>query len=522
MKTLIITILLFIATNILADYPIYYMDDDDYIVGVDSPSFTGIVKFSTTTTTNVPASGIGWLYMKSGDSNIYFQNELGIEYDLTEGAAVTGNIIVVQEDGVNISSDALTIDFDTYFAVTESPDQKANITIDTSTLLVSYITSTTIAGLYLLQTDAASTYLTQSSATVTYLSQSSAVITYLGINAKADDSDLLDGYNYDWFLSTTIGASVYLTQSSAAATYWQTSGWESYFDYTGGRVAIASDVYTTGYTSSAYFYGDGSNLTNLPGGVGGNDTEVQFNNSGTIDGDSGFIWNGSTAVIAAIESTGDTYSKGDFYLDSGNELILDTDEDSDTSIRESTTDTLMFKVAGADKLSLAGGYLTLETVGLQVKGDGRLSVYGGSSDVAYYWNVSGYDSFLWYFNTVPGVSNANCWVISYKDYAVGMSEWFDDPTLILQSNNSSYIGMHCDNDDNNEGRIFIKNVEKINIDSHTWTYSLAVSTKSTADLQSLTPTKMGEIYMHETSPGICVSTGAATGEWGYIPVQALP
>lgn len=46
---------------------------------------------------------------------------------------------------------------------------------------------------------------------------SSLATTYLGINAKADDSDLLDGYNYDYFLDTTTAASNYLGISAKAA-----------------------------------------------------------------------------------------------------------------------------------------------------------------------------------------------------------------------------------------------------------------------------------------------------------------
>ena len=46
---------------------------------------------------------------------------------------------------------------------------------------------------------------------------SSLTTTYLGINAKADDSDLLDGYNYDYFLDTTTAASTYLGISAKAA-----------------------------------------------------------------------------------------------------------------------------------------------------------------------------------------------------------------------------------------------------------------------------------------------------------------
>jgi len=67
-------------------------------------------------------------------------------------------------------------------------------------------------------------FLSTTTAGSTYLTQSSATVSYLHKNAKADDSNLLDGFNYDYFLGTTTASTTYLSQSSATATYLQPNG----------------------------------------------------------------------------------------------------------------------------------------------------------------------------------------------------------------------------------------------------------------------------------------------------------
>jgi hypothetical protein len=68
---------------------------------------------------------------------------------------------------------------------------------------------------------------------------------------------------------------------------------------TGGNVNTGVVSATGNISTSAFFVGDGSQLTNLPGGTpGGSNTQVQFNNSGSFAGDSLFAWNTSNASLS--------------------------------------------------------------------------------------------------------------------------------------------------------------------------------------------------------------------------------
>ena len=71
--------------------------------------------------------------------------------------------------------------------------------------------------------------------------------------------------------------------------------------------------------SSSFFEGDGSGLTNVPCGPGGSDTEIQFNNAGTIDGspDLTFANNSlisTTASFSKISSSLVPDANNTFYL----------------------------------------------------------------------------------------------------------------------------------------------------------------------------------------------------------------
>ena len=62
--------------------------------------------------------------------------------------------------------------------------------------------------------------------------------------------------------------------------------------------------------TAGFFYGDGSNLTNLPGGgggdPGGSTTQVQYNNAGSFAGSANLTFDGTTLTVAGLSNTGNT------------------------------------------------------------------------------------------------------------------------------------------------------------------------------------------------------------------------
>ena len=71
----------------------------------------------------------------------------------------------------------------------------------------------------------------------------------------------------------------------------------------GGNISASINI------SASSFYGDGSNLSNVGGGgsPGGSDTQVQFNNSDSFDGDAKFTWNDTTAELAVASLSSSTH-----------------------------------------------------------------------------------------------------------------------------------------------------------------------------------------------------------------------
>jgi hypothetical protein len=64
----------------------------------------------------------------------------------------------------------------------------------------------------------------------------------------------------------------------------------------GGNVNAFAFSASGNVTTTAFFIGDGSQLTNLPAATpGGSDTQVQFNSAGAFDGDSLFTWDTANA-----------------------------------------------------------------------------------------------------------------------------------------------------------------------------------------------------------------------------------
>ena len=79
-------------------------------------------------------------------------------------------------------------------------------------------------------------------------------------------------------------------------------------------LTVAGDITASVNISASAFYGDGSKLQGVTGSggggstsPGGSNTQVQFNNSDSFDGDSNFTWNDTTAELAVASISSSTY-----------------------------------------------------------------------------------------------------------------------------------------------------------------------------------------------------------------------
>lgn len=106
------------------------------------------------------------------------------------------------------------------------------------------------------------------------------------------------------FTSDDEAAAIYLTKSSAAATYLELNGGTLSGSITSSqdRLQISTDVYVVGYASATTFYGDGSNLTNIA--VSGDDmgSHIATRELNMNDNDI-FGVNNTTTVYLTVEST---------------------------------------------------------------------------------------------------------------------------------------------------------------------------------------------------------------------------
>ena len=66
---------------------------------------------------------------------------------------------------------------------------------------------------------------------------------------------------------------------------------EADLTFDGTTLAVTGDISGSGNVSGSFFYGDGSNLTNLPAGSpAGTNTQVQFNADGAFGADNALTW----------------------------------------------------------------------------------------------------------------------------------------------------------------------------------------------------------------------------------------
>jgi hypothetical protein len=75
------------------------------------------------------------------------------------------------------------------------------------------------------------------------------------------------------------------------------------------QLTVVGNVSASINISASAFYGDGSSITGVTATAspGGSDTQVQFNNSDSFDGDAKFTWNDTTAELAVASLSSSTY-----------------------------------------------------------------------------------------------------------------------------------------------------------------------------------------------------------------------
>ena len=124
-----------------------------------------------------------------------------------------------------------------------------------------------------------------------------------------------------------------------------------------------TNVTASALVSASFLYGDGSNLTNLPAGgsPGGLDTQIQFNDGGVFNGDAEFTWNKTTDTLTV---TGDISGSGNisgsfFYGDGSNLTNVSATIPSGTISRVDATgaETFYLSISGAVAASTTGDYV---------------------------------------------------------------------------------------------------------------------------------------------------------------------
>ena len=105
-----------------------------------------------------------------------------------------------------------------------------------------------------------------------------------------------DGTNVEFLVPLDFGAANVVTTGNVS----------------GGNVLASANVIATGNVSGTYILGDGSQLTNIPNGVTGNNTEIQYNNSGTLGADAQFTFDSTGGKELVIGAGGGTIQTNNF------------------------------------------------------------------------------------------------------------------------------------------------------------------------------------------------------------------
>jgi hypothetical protein len=117
-----------------------------------------------------------------------------------------------------------------------------------------------------------------------------------------------------------------------------------------GLLHVVGDVTSSNNVSASAFHGDGSNLSGITGDPAGSNTQVQFNDGGTLAGDAGLVFNKTTNTL-----TPTNLSASSVDIDGG------------------TIDAANITVGSGKTLDVSGGTLTLAND--QISGD---KIQGGT------------------------------------------------------------------------------------------------------------------------------------------------
>ena len=110
----------------------------------------------------------------------------------------------------------------------------------------------------------------------------------------------------------------------------QTIGGQKAFSHT---ITSSADVMVSGSgkVSASFYYGDGSNLSGLPSGVGGSNTQVQFNDDGDHGGSSNFTFATGSSTLSVntgsveVLSASNYVSASAYYGDASNLINITAD-----------------------------------------------------------------------------------------------------------------------------------------------------------------------------------------------------
>ena len=184
---------------------------------------------------------------------------------------------------------------------------------------------------------------------------------------------------------------------------------EANLQFDGTTLAVTGDISGSGNISGSFFYGDGSNLTNLPGGgsPGGSNTQIQFNDGGTFGGDSDLTWDKTSNILTI---TGSTELNGPLISSYNSTKIKEVSSQSDFD-----------QPLVANTSYVVRGEVTL-TTSLTASSDG-ISIEGNDRNV---------DKIIW-----AGASGSACIKVEDAEFSlsnVGFSSSVDGNSILSASN----------------------------------------------------------------------------------------
>ena len=129
------------------------------------------------------------------------------------------------------------------------------------------------------------------------------------------------GGGISWDGSTANGVATFKDADEATV--------ESNLTFDGSTLTVTGDVSASSNISASAFYGDGSNLSNLPAGSPSAPVNsVQFNEASSFGGDAQFTWNTTTqflAITGTSDATPAVGISGAFYVGGGQGINSDPD-----------------------------------------------------------------------------------------------------------------------------------------------------------------------------------------------------